>query len=319
MSIIARNFGATVIKNAGDSVLFYFPRTMIKTEVKETSQLDAGNSNLEYRAFRNVLDCLAAMKDANKHVGTRLSQEGLPAVKYRISADYGEAELARSTTSREDDLFGSTVTLCVKINSMAKSNGIVIGDNLYRIVKSLGGYGFVQAGTFRCGPYFAYKVYHLNKTVRDTREPFREFSRAIWAEHKEELRNKKHAANIMLVDDDPWVLTTFKTFLKGRCNVYAFRNGEEALRNIAAVGPEFYSLVISDIRMSPINGLELYRRIKGINPNLQVMFITALDATEEFLSILPGIRRSNILRKPVSKDLFLKSVEELVQVTSLPV
>jgi hypothetical protein len=41
-------------------------------------------------------------------------QEGLPNLSYRISADYGRVEIARSLTSTSEDLFGPTVNLCAK-------------------------------------------------------------------------------------------------------------------------------------------------------------------------------------------------------------
>jgi hypothetical protein len=39
-------------------------------------------------------------------------------------------------TSTSDDLFGPTVSLCAKINSMAPINGMVIGSDLYQMTRS---------------------------------------------------------------------------------------------------------------------------------------------------------------------------------------
>jgi len=50
-------------------------------------------------------------------------------LSYRISADYGRVEVARSTTSQSDDLFGPTMNICSKINSKAPSNGVAIGGH----------------------------------------------------------------------------------------------------------------------------------------------------------------------------------------------
>ena len=55
---------------------------------------------------------------------------------YRISADYGRVEIAKSLTSISEDLFGPTVNLCAKINSRAEPNGMVIGNNLYQVTKT---------------------------------------------------------------------------------------------------------------------------------------------------------------------------------------
>src|SRR5215208_6979410 len=45
--------------------------------------------------------------------------------------------IASSASSHAKDLFGSTMNICAKINSKAEPNGIVIGDELYRLMKSL--------------------------------------------------------------------------------------------------------------------------------------------------------------------------------------
>ncbi len=58
--------------------------------------------------------------------------EGSPPRQYRISADYGEVSIARSS-SQTQDLFGSAMNICAKINSKVRPNGLVIGENLFDI------------------------------------------------------------------------------------------------------------------------------------------------------------------------------------------
>src|ERR1051326_3336595 len=123
MAALARDFDATVIKNTGDSVIFYFPKTT-----------DSSNNNMS--AFKNVFECGLTMISVNPIINVKLQkEEGLPNLSYRISADYGRVEIAKSLTSTSEDLFGPTVNLCAKINSMAASNEMVIGDDLYNIIK----------------------------------------------------------------------------------------------------------------------------------------------------------------------------------------
>jgi hypothetical protein len=56
-------------------------------------------------------------------------------LNYRTSADYGRVEVVKSTASQSNDLFGSTMNLCAKINSKAPPNGLVIGNGLYETVR----------------------------------------------------------------------------------------------------------------------------------------------------------------------------------------
>src|ERR671923_1125953 len=122
MAILVKNYGAKIVKSAGDALIFYFPQT-------------SDTSNEE--AFNDAFECFTTMILARDIINAKLHSEGLPSVSYRISADYGKVEVATSTSSRGgEDLFGSTMNICAKINSMAEANGIVIGGDLYRIIKS---------------------------------------------------------------------------------------------------------------------------------------------------------------------------------------
>jgi DNA-binding response OmpR family regulator len=59
-----------------------------------------------------------------------------------------------------------------------------------------------------------------------------------------------------------------------------------------------------DIRMPGLNGLQLYYRLKTINPNVKVLFLSALDAAEEMVSILPDVKLDDVIRKPLEEDRF---------------
>jgi two-component system, OmpR family, response regulator ChvI len=123
MAAIARNFGANIIKNTGDSLIYYFPKTA-----------DSPNN---MSAFKSVFECGLTMISVNPIVNAKLQkEEALPNLSYRISADYGRVEVAKSLTSTSEDLFGPTVNLCAKINSKAEPNGMVIGNNLYQVTKA---------------------------------------------------------------------------------------------------------------------------------------------------------------------------------------
>jgi len=115
--------------------------------------------------------------------------------------------------------------------------------------------------------------------------------------------------NIMIVDDEEDILTSFKTFLKDEeIDIYVetFRTSHDALIQFTQA---YYYLVIIDIRMPDINGLQLCRLMKLIRPDIKVLFASALDLADEFISILPGISTSDIIRKPVEKKSFIEKVE----------
>ena len=57
----------------------------------------------------------------------------------------------------------------------------------------------------------------------------------------------------------------------------------------------------------------LYYRLKAINRNIKILFVSALDAVPELISILPDIKTTDdIIKKPVALDDFVNVVRELL-------
>jgi CheY-like chemotaxis protein len=124
--------------------------------------------------------------------------------------------------------------------------------------------------------------------------------------------HKRYFPNIVLIDDDPDILVTFQSYLSTEgFNVQVFSNSDEALRYLMSHSSE-YKVVITDIRMPDVNGLEMYRKIKSVNANLKIMFVTALDAADELLSIFSDVKKDDIIRKPIERDQFVKKVKNAI-------
>jgi class 3 adenylate cyclase len=131
MATIINNYGAKIIKNAGDALIYYFPKTS-----------DIHNKV----AFKDVL--VLTMMASYRSINSKMRCERLPSINYRISADYGEMQLAKSSSTQSQVLFGTAINVCTKMNSKAPANKMVIGDDLYRIVKGIDGYNFTPIGEF---------------------------------------------------------------------------------------------------------------------------------------------------------------------------
>jgi class 3 adenylate cyclase len=144
MSTIVQKYGGRVVKNIGDSILFYFPQSSPSTFDLERS-----------------IECGLAMVFAHDTINKLLSQEGLPALDYRISLDYGSIMLARSATSSCEDIFGPPVNMCAKINHNAKPNTVVIGGDLHQMIKGLD-YKFEEAKPYAVGFKFKYPIYTIS-------------------------------------------------------------------------------------------------------------------------------------------------------------
>jgi CheY-like chemotaxis protein/class 3 adenylate cyclase len=318
MAVLVKHYGAKIVKNVGDALIFYFPGTS-----------DARNET----AFQNVLECLTTMLVARNIINAKLRSENLPSVSYRISADYGKVEVATSTSSKSEDLFGSTMNICAKINSMAEPNGIVIGEALHQIIRS---FSFADEYQFKelqrrysIGFSERYPVYcafsnNISKTdIGRIKSLFRSRESAIsndlqineQSQVMKPQQRQKNSYNILVVDDEPDTAFTYKTLLSAEgYDVQVFTDPQEALKHfVQRPDPSsHYQLVLLDIRMPRLNGLQLFYRIKAVSPNTKIVFCSALDIAEELTSILPGISYHHIIKKPMRREDFISKINAVI-------
>ena len=307
MAVLAKNYGAKIIKNAGDALIFYFPETS-----------DPTNEPVFNRAF----ECFTTMILAHDIINAKLHSENLPSVSYRISADYGRVEVATSTSSKSEDLFGSTMNICAKINSMAKPNGIVIGGDLHQLVTSFSfsnEYEFREVRGYSVGFKSTYPVYAVVAKNRASleRSSMNLFSSKIprLGAAQARVTQQKYFANIMVVDDEPDILFTYKSLLSAEgYKVEAFTDPQEALKHfVQLLDPSsYYQLVLLDVRMPRLNGLQLFYKIKTLSPNTKIIFCSALEIADEIVSILPDIKYNDIIKKPIKREYFVSKINSVL-------
>jgi two-component system response regulator ChvI len=308
MAVIGRKFGGRITKVTGDGLLLYFPQTSNKHD---------------RNAFKNVIECGITMLAAFHFINSRMSEEHLPAVNYRISTDYGKVDIGKSENSDSYDLFGLTVNICSEINRMAASNGMVLGSNLYQIIKSLSppllaDYQCRLAGKYLVGELkLAYPVYSITTKQQSQLELEQVTSDNTESTNKQKENKIRHSSDpekILLVDDDSDILLTYKAFLEIEGYIIdTFSDPEDALKHFAQVASSYYDLVLLDIRMPRLNGLQLFYRMKSIDINTKIVFVSALDAAEELLSLLPGIKfDKHIIKKPIGREPFLERISALI-------
>jgi CheY-like chemotaxis protein/predicted transcriptional regulator len=129
-----------------------------------------------------------------------------------------------------------------------------------------------------------------------------------------EVRN---GANVMLVEDEPDLILTFKTVLVSNgYNVDEFTDSFEAFKHFTMLNRPFYDLALLDIRMRGMNGIQLYQKLKAVDDRLQIRFITALDAANELVSLIPNFDLNHIIRKPISNEDLLAIVKNAMTKSS---
>jgi CheY-like chemotaxis protein len=121
--------------------------------------------------------------------------------------------------------------------------------------------------------------------------------------------------SILVVDDEPDVVDLFRQRFRremrdGSYALHFAQSGESALRQLeAGIRPEL-TLVLSDINMPGMDGLELLREVKRAWPHLPVMIVTAYGDDERRRQAAEG-GAVEFLSKPLDFDLLKQRVRAL--------
>ncbi len=112
-------------------------------------------------------------------------------------------------------------------------------------------------------------------------------------------------ARILLVDDEPSILSVLTALLKAEKYEVVPALGGEKARDL--IMTETFDLMISDIRMSPVNGRELLRLAHDERPNLPVIMLTAYGSVETAIEALK-LGAFDYVTKPFKVDELLITV-----------
>jgi CheY-like chemotaxis protein len=123
--------------------------------------------------------------------------------------------------------------------------------------------------------------------------------------------SRKIEKRILIVDDEPDVNLLFKIVLEENGFVVdSYNDGLIALENFKA---DMYDLLILDIKMPTINGFDLYTKIKKIDKNIKICFLTAGDINYKvFEEVYSTVGKNKFITKPIANDQLVKKVNELL-------
>jgi CheY-like chemotaxis protein len=302
-----KSYSGRVVKNIGDGLLFYFPKT---TDVNNIV------------VFREVIECGFKILDERYSINQDLSKQDLPLFNYRITIDYGVIDLALVGDYSQIDLFGTTINLCSKINTSSSSipNEIIIGDNFYRILKSfptmLNNYNFINHISYEISESNRYSLYNIKRKNTFGLNDIEVSNKNSFDEQQlgSSIGNFDNNKRIILVDDEEDVLFTYKAFLEEYdYDVNSFTDPYFAMNYIRNISNFKNLLIILDIRMKNLNGFQFHQQIKAIDPTIKILFVTALDILDEFSTIIPGISKEYIMKKPVDRKTFTTTIQKILK------
>ncbi|NLL84107.1 MAG: sigma-54-dependent Fis family transcriptional regulator [Lentisphaerae bacterium] len=115
--------------------------------------------------------------------------------------------------------------------------------------------------------------------------------------------------SVLIVDDEPRILTLLSSLLKTNgIESTSARDGTQALEILAA---NSFDCIVSDIRMAPMDGMELFRRVRVSHPEVPFILLTAYGTVETALEAM-RLGAFDYLNKPFKIDDFITVIQRAI-------
>jgi DNA-binding response OmpR family regulator len=127
------------------------------------------------------------------------------------------------------------------------------------------------------------------------------------------MKIKKNKIKILIVDDEEDITSSFKRILEIHgFEVDAYNDSMLALSKFRA---NYYDIALFDIKMPYIDGFDLYKKIKEIDDNIRICFLTASEAYyQQFREKdYSQLGRDLFIQKPIELEELLKRIEYVLK------
>ena len=117
-------------------------------------------------------------------------------------------------------------------------------------------------------------------------------------------------ASVLIVDDEEDIANPLRQYLiDGGFDAVSFTSPLMAFEHFRR-NPYAYPIIISDLRMPGMNGIELANRLREINGTAKIFMVTAFDPTD--LESKPDYRQAKIERI-IQKPIRLSQLKKMVR------
>lgn len=113
-------------------------------------------------------------------------------------------------------------------------------------------------------------------------------------------------SKILIVDDEARILLLLQSLLKA--NGYETVTAKDGNAALDLIKKDAFDLVITDLRMAPMDGMTLFREIKTLHPDLPVILLTAYASVETAIDAMKN-GAFDYLTKPFKVDEMLTTVK----------
>jgi len=121
-------------------------------------------------------------------------------------------------------------------------------------------------------------------------------------------------SQILIVDDEKMVCSILAQRLIREGYSCAMANNAREALNYFYRGN--FSLIISDIRMPEMDGMEFLKNVRAVNPNIMVIMMTAFPEVDRVVEAM-RLGACNFILKPVDLDQVVLSVKKVLEKKSL--
>lgn len=126
--------------------------------------------------------------------------------------------------------------------------------------------------------------------------------------------NPEKKATVLAVDDDPGHLATLKTVIKSWG--YLVEGVDDGSRAVEKIQEGPFDLVLMDVRMAVMSGIEALKKIKQHNPAIPILIMTAYSSVESAVDALKA-GAYDYLTKPLDFDALKITMERALEHTGL--
>src|ERR671918_103019 len=124
---------------------------------------------------------------------------------------------------------------------------------------------------------------------------------------------KKNKRKILLVDDEPDIIYSIKWVLE--VNGFVVDSYTDPTVTLSNFRPGLYDLLLLDIKMPKMSGLDLYQKMKEIDSNVKICFLTASELFyEEYrrLDAYPRLDKAYFVQKPFRAEQLIRKINEIL-------
>ncbi len=123
------------------------------------------------------------------------------------------------------------------------------------------------------------------------------------------MASETHKPTILVCDDEEGIRESFKLILEDNYSLKFSKNGLDALELLKSFTPD---LMLLDIKMPKLHGMEILKQVKALKPKLPVIIVTGYQSVETAQEALRN-GAADYIPKPFDSKHVLRSISQTLQ------